>query len=130
MPSQIRFVFVFHFFDLSSDRYHETRSRSLITVGRHRDAIDELELVKAGPERPRRHALKDIYRAPAHANLGEYSEAASFAASGLVIAQGINSVRNIASVERIYKQFPPDLFKHDSDVARLEYLLHCKQRAQ
>jgi hypothetical protein len=89
-----------------------------------------LELVKAGPEHPRRQAHKNIFQAQAHANLGEYSEAASFAASGLVIAQGINSVKNVARVERMYKQFPPDLFKHNDDVARLEYLLYYKHRAQ
>lgn len=65
--------------------------------------------------------------AEAQANLGEYSEAASFAASGLVIAQEINSVRNIARVERMYRKFPPDLFKHDDDVARLEYLLRKRK---
>ena len=117
-----------YFLNLNVDRYHLTRSASLIAVGRNRDAIDELKLVKGGPEFPRRQAYHDIYRAQAHANLGEYSEAASFAASGLVIAQGINSVRNIARVKRMYEeQFPQDLFKSDSNVARLEYLLHYKR---
>jgi transcriptional regulator with XRE-family HTH domain len=112
-----------YFLDLNIDRYHLTRSFSLIAVGRNREAIDELELVRAGPEYPRRQANKDIFRAQAHANLGEYSEAASFGASGLVIFQEVNSLRNIASVERMYKQFPRGLFKHDDGVARLGYLL-------
>ena len=117
-----------YFLGLNLDRYYLTRSFSLVAVGRNREAIDELELVKVGPERPRRQALKDINRAQAHANLGEYSEAASFAASGLVIVQQVNSVSNIARVERMYKQFPRGLFKHDDDVARLGYLLSKRRK--
>ena len=117
-----------YFLGLNLDRYHLTRSTSLIAVGRNRDAIEELKNVKAGPERPRRQAYHDICRAQAHANLGEYSEAASFAVSGLVIAQKINSVRNIARVERMYRKFPLGLFKHDDDVARLEYLLRKSKK--
>ena len=68
--------------------------------------------------------------AQAYLNLGEYSEAARLAASGLVVVQKINSVINIARVENIYEQLPQGLFKHDADAARLEYLLHYKHRAQ
>jgi hypothetical protein len=112
-----------YFLNLNLDRYHIVRSLSLIAVKRNRDAINELKLVKAGPEYPRRQAYHDIYQAQALANLGEYSEAASFAVSGLVVVLKVNSVRNIARVEHMYKQFPQDLFKHDDDVARLDYLL-------
>ena len=117
-----------YFLDLDLDRYHLTRSFALIAVGRNKDALGELELVKAGPERPRRQANKDIFQAQALTNLGEYSEAADFAASGLVVAQESNSEINIARVERMYKQFPRDLFKHDDDVARLEYLLSKRRK--
>jgi transcriptional regulator with XRE-family HTH domain len=117
-----------YFLDLNLDRYHLTRGFSLMAVGRNKEAIDELDLVKGGPEYPRRQANKDIFRAQAHANLGEYSEAASFAASGLVIVQEVNSARNIASVERIYKQFPRGFFKHDDNAARLEYLLSKRKK--
>jgi hypothetical protein len=117
-----------HFLYLNTDRYHLNRGFSLVAVGRHRDAIGELELVKGGPEHPRRQALKDIFRAQAHANLGEYSEAASFAASGLVIFQEVNSVKNIVRVERMYRKFPRDLFKHDEHVARLGYLLSKRKK--
>jgi len=61
-----------YFLCLDLDRYHLIRSQSLTAVGRNREAIDELELVKAGPEYPRRQAYKDIYQAQAHTNLGEY----------------------------------------------------------
>ena len=118
-----------YFLNLNVDRYHLARSLSLIAIGRNRDAINELKLVKGGPEHPRRQAENDIFQAQAHANLGEYSEAASFAVSGLVIVQEVNSEVNIARVEHMYKQFPPDLFKHDDDVARLEYLL-SKRKAR
>jgi len=117
-----------YFLSFNLDSYHLTRSQALMAVGRNRDAIDELELVKGGPERPRKQMYKDIFRAQAHANLGEYSEAASFGESGLVISQEINSVRNIASVERMYRKFPRGLFKHDDDVARLGYLLTKKKK--
>jgi transcriptional regulator with XRE-family HTH domain/tetratricopeptide (TPR) repeat protein len=116
-----------YFLGLDLDRYHLIRSESLIAVGRNKEAIEELELVKAGPEYPRRQAYKDIYRAQAHTNLGEYSEAASFATSGLVILQEVNSVKNITHVERMYKKFPRGLFKHNDDVARLEYLLNKRK---
>jgi tetratricopeptide (TPR) repeat protein len=118
-----------YFLGLNLDRYHLVRSRSLIAVGRNRDAIAELQLVKAGLESsPHRQANRDIHLAQAHANLGKYSEAADFAASGLVIVQEINSVRSIARVERIYKQFPRDFFKHDDNAARLEYLLSKRKK--
>ena len=116
-----------YFLSLDLDRYHLIRSESLIAVGRNRDAIEELKNVKAGPAYPRRQAYHDIYRAQAHTNLGEYSEAASFAASGLVIAQQVNSVKNITSVKRMYRKFPLGLFRHDDDVARLEYLLRKRK---
>jgi hypothetical protein len=48
----------------------------------------------------------------------------------LVIFQEVNGVRDIARVEHMYKQFPRGLFKHDDDVARLDYLLHYEYRAQ
>ena len=112
-----------YFLNLNLDHYHKRRAESLIAVGRNRDAIDELKLVKGGPEFPHRQASKDICEAQALANLGEYAEAACLAASSLVVAQKINSEINMARVECMYKQFPPDLFKHDDDVARLEYLL-------
>jgi len=119
-----------YFLGLSADLYHLKRSESLIAIGRNKGGLNELKYVEVAPERPRRQMYINICRAQAHANLGEYSEAADFAASGLVIAQGINSTIHISRVERMYEQFPQGLFKHDSDVARLEYLLHYKQRAQ
>src|SRR5437762_5020686 len=85
-----------YFLNFNLDQYHLTRSEALIAVGRNRDAIDELKLVKAGPEYPRRQAYNDILQAQAKLNLGEYSEAASLATSGLVIVQEVNSVKNIA----------------------------------
>jgi len=115
-----------YFLDLNLDRYHLTRSRSLIAVGRNRDAIEEIGLVKGGPEYPHRQAEKDIYQAQALTNLGKYPEATPLATSGLIVAQEIDSKVNIALVERMYKKFPRDLFKHDDDVARLEYLLRYK----
>jgi tetratricopeptide (TPR) repeat protein len=117
-----------YFLNLNLDRYHLTRSLSLIAVGRNKDAIDELELVKGGPEHPRRQAEKDIFQAQAHANLGEYSEAARLAASGLVVVQEIDSKVNIVRVECMSKQFPRGLFKHDDDVARLGYLLSKRKK--
>src|SRR5579859_1092729 len=93
-----------YFLRFNSDRYHLTRSASLIAVGRNRDAIDELTLVKGDPEK-RRQAYYDIEHAQAQFNLGEYSEAASFAASGLVSAQEVNSTRYIARIENLFQQF-------------------------
>jgi len=117
-----------YFLGMNVDRYHITRSASLIAVGQNKAAIEELQLVKAGPERPRRQVYKDTYQAQALINLGEYSEAADFAASGLIIAQEIDSEQNIARVDRLHKQFPRGLFKHDEHVARLGYLLSKRKK--
>jgi hypothetical protein len=119
-----------YFLNLNVDRYHQRRGEALIAVGRDSAAIAELKRAEFGPEHPRRQAIKNILQAQAQFNLGEYSEAARLAASGLVIAQEVGSKDGIARVERIYKQFPPYLFKYDADVARLEYLLYYKHRTQ
>src|SRR5579859_342014 len=115
-----------YFLNLNGDRYHLTRSLSLTAVGRNRDAIDELVLVKGGPEHPRRQACKDIFQAQAHANLGDYSEAARLAASGLVVAQEIDSKVNIVRIENLFQQLQKSPYKNSPDVARLDYLLHYR----
>jgi transcriptional regulator with XRE-family HTH domain len=112
-----------YFLHFNRDRYHLTRSASLIAVGRNRDALHELKLVKAGPEYPRRQALNDIYQAQAHANLGEYERVVSLAESGLLIVQAINSQVIIALVEKLSQQLKASPYKDSSDVARLEYRL-------
>ena len=116
-----------YFLDLNLDRYHLTCSAALIAVGWNKEALGELKLVKCGPIYPRAQAYNEILEAQAQFNLGEYSEAARLAASGFVVVQQINSLINIARVESLYEQFPQDLFKSDSDVARLDYLLHYKR---
>jgi transcriptional regulator with XRE-family HTH domain len=112
-----------YFLDLNLDRYHLVRSGSLMAVGRSREAISELRLVKAGPEYPRRQALNDIYQAQAHFNLGEYDRVVDLAESGLVVVQAVNSEVNIARVEKISRKLKESPYRDSPDVARLEYLL-------
>jgi transcriptional regulator with XRE-family HTH domain len=112
-----------YFLHFNLDRYHLTRAFSLMAVGWNNDAIEELQLVQAGPEHPRRQALCYIYQAQALTNLGEYEEVVSLAETGLVVAQQINSEALIARVERISQQLKASSYKNSSDVARLEYLL-------
>jgi hypothetical protein len=112
-----------YFLKLNLDRYYLARSTSLIAVGRNRDAIHELKLVKAGPEHPRRQAYSDILQAQAHTNLSEYEMGVGLAESGLVVAQKIGSEINIARVEKIHRQLKESPYRDSSDVARLEYLL-------
>jgi DNA-binding XRE family transcriptional regulator len=112
-----------YFLNFDRERYHLTRSASLLEVSRNRDAIDELKLVKPSSLDPRRPALADIYQAQAHFKLGEYDRVVDLAASGLVIVQAINSQVIIARVEKLSRQLKASPYKDSSDVARLEYLL-------
>jgi transcriptional regulator with XRE-family HTH domain len=115
-----------YFLHFNFDRYHLTRGLSLIIVGRNRDAIEELRLVKAGSEYPRRQALSYIYQAQAHLNLGKYGWVIDLAESGLLTAQEINSKRTITRVEKLYQQLKESSYKDSSDVARLDYLLRAR----
>jgi transcriptional regulator with XRE-family HTH domain len=112
-----------YFLKLNLDRYYLAGSTSLLAIGRNRDAINELKLVKAGPEHPRRQAYNDLLQAQARLNLGEYELGVSLAESGLVVAQAINSEENISRVEKLYRRLKEGPYKDSSDVARLEYLL-------
>jgi transcriptional regulator with XRE-family HTH domain/tetratricopeptide (TPR) repeat protein len=112
-----------YFLNFNRDRYHLTRSASLIAVGRNRDALHELKLVKPSSLDLRRQALADIYQAQAHFNLGEYERVVDLAESGLVIVQAINSQVVIARVEKLSQQLKASPYKDSSDVARLEYRL-------
>jgi hypothetical protein len=112
-----------YFLNLNLDRYYLARSTSLIAVGRNRDAIKELRLVRVGSEHPGRQAYNDILQARAQINLGEYDGVVGLAESGLVVAQKINSEINIARVEKIYRQLRESPYRDSSDVARLDYLL-------
>jgi transcriptional regulator with XRE-family HTH domain len=112
-----------YFLNLNLDRYHLTRSASLLAVGRNRDAINELHLVEAGPEFPRRQALSFIFEAQARLNLGEFDAVVDLAESGLGLAQKINSKITIARVRNIHQQLKESPYRDSSDVARLEYLL-------
>jgi len=118
-----------YFLHLNLDRYHLTRSASLIAVGRNKDAIKELKLVKAGPEFPRRQVRNAIREAEAHLNLGEYEGVVGLAESGLVIAQKINSEVLVARVEKLYQKLKKSPYKNSTDVARLEYAL-SKRRSK
>jgi tetratricopeptide (TPR) repeat protein len=114
------------FLKLNLDRYYLARSTSLLAIGRNRDAINELKLVKGGPEHPRRQAYSDILQAQAHTNLGEYELGVGLAESGLVVARQISSEVHIARVEKIHRQLKESPYKDSSDVARLDYLLRAR----
>jgi len=112
-----------YFLDLNLDRYHLTRTAALIAIDRNEDAISELNLVKCGNEYPRAQAYNNILEAQANIKLGEYSEAARLAESGLVVVQEIDSKVNIARVVKIHKDLQKSPFRNNPEVARLDYLL-------
>jgi transcriptional regulator with XRE-family HTH domain len=112
-----------YFLNFDRDRYHLTRSASLLEVSRNRDAIGELKLVKPSSLDPRRQAQAFIYEAQAHFNLGSYDRVVDLAESGLLIVQAINSQVIIARVEKLSRQLKESPYQGSSDVARLEYRL-------
>lgn len=116
--------------DFGLDRYYLNKGAALIAVDHNKDALNELKLVRHGPEYPRGQAENDILKAQAHANLGRYSEAVGLAESGFVVVQRINSAVNIARVEKICKQLKESPYKDSPDVARLDYLLYHKPQKQ
>jgi tetratricopeptide (TPR) repeat protein len=116
-----------YFLTCNLDGYHLRRSLSLMAIGRNRDAIDELQLVNAGAEYPRRQAKNDIYQAQAHSNLGEYDRVVALAEAGLEVAEQIGSEMIIALVENIFQQLKESVYKDSPDVARLDYLLRKRR---
>jgi len=119
-----------YFLKLHQGRYHLDKGIALIAIGQNKDALNELNLVKCGPGYLRRQAYSDILQAQAHVNLGEYSDAARLAENALLVFQEINSVVNIARVEKIYQKLKESPYKNNPDVPRLDYLLHYKSRQQ
>jgi tetratricopeptide (TPR) repeat protein/DNA-binding XRE family transcriptional regulator len=117
-----------HFLKLNLDRYHLNKGSALIAIGRNKDAIHELKLVRCGSKQIRRKAYCGILEAQAYTNLGKYDRAAGLAEFALLIAQQINSKVNIARVVRIFQQLQQSSYKKSPDVARLEYLLYYKPR--
>ena len=115
---------------LDLNRYHLDKSAALIAVGRNKDALRELKLVRSGPKQLRRQAYHGVLEAQAYANLGKYERAGELAEFALLIAQQIDSKVNIARVVRIYQQLLESSYKRSPDVARLDYLLYYKPRAQ
>lgn len=117
-----------HFLKLNLDRYHLNKGSALIEVGRNKDALAELKLVRSGSKRLRRQAYCGILEAQAYTNLGKYDRAAELAEFALLISQQISSKVNIARVVRIFQQLQQSSYKKSPDVARLEYLLYYKPR--
>jgi transcriptional regulator with XRE-family HTH domain len=112
-----------YFLNLNLDRYYLARSTSLLAIGRNRDALSELKLVKVGLEHPRRQVYNDLLQAQARLNLGDYDGVVDLAESGLIVAQQINSEVLIARAQNLSRQLKESPYKDSSDVARLEYLL-------
>jgi hypothetical protein len=78
----------------------------------------------------RRDAYNTILQAQAYYNRGKYDFAASYAETGLVVAQTLNSVVNIARVEAIHSQLLQGPYAKSVDVAKLGHQLeaHGTQR--
>ena len=109
--------------DFSLNRYHLNKGAALIAVGWNKDAITELGSVAHGSLSPRAQAYSDILQAQAYANSGNYPMAASYAEAGLVVVQSLNSVVNIARVEKILQQLRNSPYRDNDDVAGLGHLL-------
>jgi hypothetical protein len=113
------------FLDFSLNCYHSNKSAALLAVGKNRDALDELKLVR-GSTRVQRQVYNDILEAQAYTNQGDYCRAATLAETALLTAQDLQSEKNIARIVTIFRQLEQSPYKANPDVARLEYLLYYK----
>jgi hypothetical protein len=114
-----------YFLDFSLNCYHSNKSAALLAVGKNRDALDELKLVR-GSTRVQRQVYNDILEAQAYTNQGDYCRAATLVETALLTAQDLQSEKNIARIVTIFQQLQQSPYKNNPDVARLEYLLYYK----
>ncbi len=116
-----------HFLNLDVNHYHIDKGVALIAIGRDKDALDELNLVRCGPDYPRRQALADILSAQAYANIGNYERASEYTTFALEIFLQVNSEVGIARAVKVFKQLQQSPYKDSPDIARIDYLLFKKQ---
>jgi hypothetical protein len=112
-----------HCFDFSVQRYHLAHAEVLSSIGRNRDALDELALVQCKPVswwQVHQNALE----AQAYFNLGMHSIAVSCAEAALSSIKAFDSdQRHLAHVQAIHRQLCSSPYKNSPDVARLGYML-------
>jgi tetratricopeptide (TPR) repeat protein len=119
-----------HLTYLDLDCYHLYKSAVLISIGWNKQASEELKLIDGFPHFPSRQVYYDILQAQAYTNRGLYELATPLLEQSLEVAQCVNSEINIVRIEQLFQQLRQSPYKDSPDVARIDYLLYRKPRAQ
>ena len=119
-----------HSIVLDLDCYHLYKASVLITIGWNKEATEELQVIKGFPQFRMRQVYYDILQAQAYMNRGMYEMTTPLLECALTTALEVNSEVNIARVTKVFQQLQQSPYKDSPDVARIDYLLYKKPRAQ
>lgn len=113
-----------HFLDLAPDVYHIDRAGALLILQRPCDASEALESIElaardVSPDRTRRHARLNIYKANIYAQQGDYPHATVLALSALPVMKAVKSTINIERIGQLYEQLHSSSYGDSTDVAQL-----------
>jgi tetratricopeptide (TPR) repeat protein len=113
-----------HFLDLVPEVYHIDRAGALLILKRPCDVSEALESIElaardVSPDRTRRHARLNIYKASIYAQQGDYPQATTLALSALPGMKAVKSAINIERIAQLYEQLHSSSYGDTVDVVQL-----------
>ncbi|WP_069805388.1 helix-turn-helix domain-containing protein [Thermogemmatispora onikobensis] len=101
------------------DRYHVDRARALLSLGRPREALAELEQRRPASELRRRSIYAIILEAEGQFQCGELEQAAYLLKQCLPHARGLHSFLNMQRIQALYKRLKTSPAAHTQAIVEL-----------